>query len=275
MLFRSKLESVFLSSPICRELQSRIRPELYDSTITLDKFKQLAQNYFQGSKLNLLSGFDKFTNVDIVLGCTQFIDDLLLHYGLHGLQILAHDYGYYWRLDPNLQPAVVGELVPDRPLLISMPFAGETDIHPQMSAILDECLAKGIPVHIDSAWITCARDIHFDYSHPAIQSFAMSLSKGMDLSWNRIGLRWSRIQDDTNSVSIYNKFYMIPRAMLNIGYAHLEVIKPDHLWNLYGDRYFEICKDLLLRPTKMIHLARSMDRKTCYSVKHILEKSWK
>ena len=43
-----------------------------------------------------------------------------------------------------------------------------------------------IPVHIDSAWIGCIRDIEFNFNHPAIKTFAVSLSKA-GIGNNRIG----------------------------------------------------------------------------------------
>jgi hypothetical protein len=187
------------------------------------------------------------------------------------VQVLQYDYTYYWRLNPNLIASVPGSLEPGKPLLISMPFAGYYDIHPQMSQILDECLQKNIAVHVDSAWLGAAKDIEFDYSHPAIQSVAMSLSKGMDLWWNRIGIRWTRTQDSCDSITIYNKFHMIPASLMHIGLHYIHRVPPDHLWKLYNERYNEICKSLYLRPTKFVHVAQSMDRTKLYALKNLLE----
>jgi hypothetical protein len=264
--------SIFLTSPECQSLRDHITTSVCaDKLTSIDQYIDLAKFYFTGSKLNQLTGFDQFSHVDVILGCTQFIDSLLIRYGLSGLQILDGDYRYYWRLNPDLKTAVVGALEPNKPLLISMPFVGVSDIHPNMDSILDECSSKNIPVHIDSAWVTCSKGIVFDYSHPAIQSFAMSQSKGMDLGWNRIGLRWSRDATPTDSISIYNQFTMIPTVNLAIGVAYLQRIQPDHLWNQYGDMYNKVCRELYLRPTKFIHVAKSMDRKHNYSLKNILE----
>jgi hypothetical protein len=264
---------IYLTTSLISQTQQTTTFELTQSTVTLEQFTHSAKEYFQGSKINQLLGFEKFPHTDVILGCTQFIDNLILHHGLKGLQILPLDYMYYWRLDPALTPAVIGQLDPTKPLLISMPFAGAHNKHVQMNEILQECLEKNIPIHIDAAWLTCATNIEFDFSHPAIQSFGMSLSKGMLLGWNRIGLRWSRNKDETDSVSIQNKYDMIPLAILNIGYQYLQKIPPDHLWNVYGDQYREICKKMKLRPTNIIHLAQSIDRKKCYSVKKLVKEA--
>jgi hypothetical protein len=264
---------IYLTTSLIDQTHHSVTFGLAQSTVTFEQFIHCAKEYFQGSQINHLLGFEKFSHIDVILGCTQFIDNLILHHGLKGLQILPYDYMYYWRLDPGLTPAVIGQLDPTKPLLISMPFVGTCDKHVQMNEILQECLEKNIPVHIDAAWLTCAANIEFDFSHPAIQSFGISLSKGMNLGWNRIGLRWSRHKDKTDSISIQNEYNMIPLAILNIGYQHLQKIPPDHLWNVYGDQYCELCKKMHLRPTNIIHLAQSIDRKKCYSIKKLLKET--
>lgn len=230
-----------------------------------------APSWFRYSLLNQISGLNAFPVIEACMGVNHFIDNLLQQHTIRGIQVLAHDYTYYWRLDPELVPSQPGNLEPGRPLLISMPFAGYYDIHPRMQEILDECVQKNIPVHVDSAWLTAARDIVFDYNHPAIQSVAMSLSKGMDLWWNRIGIRWSRQQNPQDSITIFNQFKMIPASLMHIGLHHIHRVPPDHLWNLYNQRYNEICKTLYLRPTRFVHVAQSMDRTKLFGLKNLLE----
>ena len=58
-----------------------------------------------------------------------------------------------------------------------------------MYSILDECERKGIPVHVDGAWLGCTRIFEFDLNHPAIQSYGISLSKA-GIGNNRILYTW-------------------------------------------------------------------------------------
>lgn len=230
-----------------------------------------APSWFGASSLNQISGLGAFPVIEACMGVNHFIDNLVQQHGIRGIQVLEHDYTYYWRLDPDLVPSQPGNLEPGRPLLISMPFAGYYDTHPRMQEILDECVQKNIPVHVDSAWLTAARDIVFDYDHPAIHSVAMSLSKGMDLWWNRIGIRWSRQPNPQDSITIFNQFKMIPASLMHIGLYHIHRVPPDHLWNLYNQRYNDICKTLYLRPTRFVHVAQSMDRTKLFGLKNLLE----
>jgi hypothetical protein len=202
------------------------------------------------SKLNHLTGFDNFDRVDIINGCTQFIDNV---YMKGPVQVLRNDYRYHERLGLAYVKDV-GSLIPDIPLIVAMPFPSIGAPHHDMGEILNECLVKKIKVHIDSAWITCCRDIIFDYGHPAISSVGISLSKGLGLGWNRIGLRWTR-QPNADSVTIMNDFNMNLRAPAMIGLHFIRNLEPDYLWNKHGERYHKVCKDFNLVPTNSIYLA--------------------
>lgn len=212
-------------------------------------FKKETTNWLFSSKLNSFKGFDSFDRVDIINGCTQFIDAT---YMKGRPQVLKGDYRYHARLGNWWSfPGLLNE---ETPLIVALPFPSTGDVHVDMQSILDEALEKNIPVHIDGAWITCCREINFDMSHPAIQSVGISLSKGLGLGWNRIGLRWTR-QIGQDSVTIMNDFNMNNRALSMIGLHFIRNLPVDYLWTTHGDRYYKVCKDFNLTPTKSIYLA--------------------
>jgi hypothetical protein len=137
-----------------------------------------------------------------------------------------------------------------------------------MVDILDQCLIYNIPVHIDGAWITSTRNIDIDFSHMAIQSFAVSMSKGYGLSgWNRIGVRWTKEYAE-DAITIMNDFLQVPVESVLTGLYFLDNITPGHLWNTHEQNYFKICKDFNLTPTDSIHLA--MDSTTAVGVEALL-----
>jgi hypothetical protein len=221
-----------------------------DHTITANStFKENASRWILDSKLNTLTGFEQFPNVDIINGCTQFIDNM---YMKGEVQVLKDDYKYHHRLGNC--GMTIGSLSPKIPLIIAMPFPSIGEVHNQMTEILDEAQDKGIDVHVDGAWLTCCRRIDFDVSHSAIKSVGVSLSKGLGLGWNRIGLRWSRDRSP-DSISIMNDFHMELRMSSIVGNYILNNVQPDYLWNTYGDLNTKICNDFNLVPSKAIHMA--------------------
>lgn len=204
---------------------------------------------------NSFSGYSEFKIIDICHGCTQFIDSLYMKHGKNGLQVLEGDYAYHWRLNPKIELVTPKTLRANTPLIIALPFPRTGDVHEEMNIILQKSLDLNIPVHIDGAWITCSKDITFDFSHPAIKSFAISLSKGLGLGWSRIGLRWSRESDGTDAIAIMNSFNMICRPDMWIGHYFLTHLEPYYFWKRYADAYEKVIKDFNLIPTKSVHLA--------------------
>ena len=217
-----------------------------------------AFDYWIANGVNNLSNLHLYTK-EVCVGTTHFIDNLIMQYGLDNIQILEHDYFYYSRLNPKKQWAEVGRLDPNQPLLIAMPFPGYGDVHPLMQDILRECLDKNIAIHIDACWMSSAHNITFDFSHPCIHSVGFSLSKGLDLGWNRIGVRYTKQINSTDSITIANQFCTINQVDISIGYLYMQEFSQNYLWQRYGNTYNKICQQLLLRPTKCIHMARTFD----------------
>jgi len=240
-----------------REIQSILHGNLDDdiSDQIYTDFKTECEEWIFNSKLNNLTGIDTFTRKDIIIGCTQFIDNIYMQ---GPVQVLRGDYRYHERLGLAYVKDV-GSLIPDIPLIVAMPFPSIGAPHQDMEEILHECEIKNIAVHIDGAWISCCRDVTFDFSHVAIRSVGISLSKGLGLGWNRIGLRWTR-QPKADSVTIMNDFRMNNRALVMIGLHFIRNLEPDYLWNTHGERYYKVCKDFNLTPTKSIYLALRDDQ---------------
>ena len=246
-----------LSDLTIEQLQQDVLNGKIDKDITnqvYTDFKKEMAEWILSSSLNTITGLDNFNRVDIVNGCTQFIDNIYMQCQP---QILVGDYRYHDRLGNwGTRPGLLREGVP---LIIAMPFPSTGAVHTQMGDILDEAQDKGISVHVDGAWFTCCRGINFDLLHPSIKSVGISLSKGLGLGWNRIGLRWTR-QTDPDSVTIMNDFDMNLKAPAMIGLHFIRRLQPDYLWNKYGDIYNQICQDFGLTPTQSIYLALRNDQ---------------
>ena len=215
------------------------------------QFKDTFVKWLDNHKYSSFTGLGAFKHKDIINGCTQFIDDLYQRCGT--LQTFENDYKYHWRLNNDIVYATMDTLDPNKELLISMPFPFYGDVHPDMIEILDTAHEKNIPVHIDGAWISCIRDIEFDFDHPAIQTVGISLSKG-GMGGNRIGLRFARKRPE-GAVTIMNDFNMNSQALVSMGIKFMEELGPEYFWTQYKDHYVKVCEDFDLQPTKAIHLA--------------------
>ncbi len=223
-------------------------------TADLDSiFKETFVNWLKNHQYSKFKGVDVFKRLDIINGCTQYIDDLYQRCG--SLQTFENDYKYHYRLNPNITYTTIDTLDPNKELLISMPFPYYGDVHPEMTEILNTCYKLKIPVHIDGAWISCIRDIEFDFDHPAIQTFGISLSKG-GLGGNRIGVRFAR-NTPLGAVTIMNDFNMNSQALVSMGIKFMETFGPEYFWKTYNEEYKKVITDFQLLPTKSIHLAKT------------------
>lgn len=219
-----------------------------------EEFKTKFQESLEKNSANSIRNLDLAVRKDICLGCTQYIDTLYMKNGPTNIQVLEKEYIYHKRLAPKLTYKTLETLEPGIPLIISQPFYYGTT-HVQMTEILNRCLTIDTPVHIDGAWITSCKNINVDFSHPAIESFAVSMSKGYGLSgWNRIGVRWTK-DSTVDAITIMNDFIQIPAQMVAVGLYFLNQVEPGHLWNTHADNYKKICEDFNLTPTDSIHLA--------------------
>ena len=218
-------------------------------------FISQANEWFQSSKLNHIVGWKKFPKIDIMLGCTHFIESTCLRYSWN-IQHLPNEYAYY--SINGKKSTDIDKLQANIPLIISLPSWNYCDVHPQWQDILKICEEKKIDIHIDGCWFQSARNIEFDFDHPNIKSFGMSTSKGLDLQWNRIGLRWSR-QTIPDSISIMNNFRQIHETAIACGSYVMQNIDKDYAWIKYGDDNLAVAKQHKLVQTKSIHVLKDKD----------------
>ena len=220
-----------------------------------DEFLSTFEKWLMNHQYSNFDGINAFPVRHVIQGCTQFIDDL---YQRCDIQTFEKDYKYHWRLNNNIKYATIDTLDSNKELLIAMPFPYYGDVHPDMYVILDKCYDLGIPVHVDSAWISCIRDIEFNFNHPAIQTFGISLSKA-GIGGNRIGVRFAR-KEPEGSITIINNFNMNQQPLMYIGICFMEKFGPEYFWKKYEKKYFKVCEDFNLKPTKTVHLALDNDK---------------
>lgn len=231
------------------------------------EFIPIADKWFKSSKLNRLDGWDLFPCVDVIMGCTHYIESLIIRHGWDGFQTLPEEYSYFTMMGKfGNEP---GNLIPNIPLYISLPNWKYADLRPEWDDVLRECEQKNIDIHIDFAWITTAKNIYVDLSHPCIKSFAMSMSK-YSLHWNRIGLRWAK-QRTLDSVAIMNQYYGdVNSALTSCGAFMMENIPRDYAWDTYGDIKEKLCIEHNLINTKMIHVVKQHGSDVPWSIGPIL-----
>ncbi len=220
-------------------------------------FKDQFHQWILGSELNTAKGLEAFPDRDIIIGVTQYLDDL---HQMKNTAVLKKEYRYHWRLyGASLNVKEPLQLEKNSHLIISLPHPYYGDAHPEMGAILNICGSKAISVHIDACWFGCCRDIHFNFDQPCIQSVGFSLSKSLGLGANRIGVRYCK-KRWKGPVSLMNDFNMSPQILVWMGLKFIQKFGPDFWQKKYGEAYKKICADFNLKPTKAIHVVKDGER---------------
>ena len=224
--------------------------------------KNVLNEWFQSTKRNTITGWDSMGCVDLTMGCTHFIESFIIgQNGLDNFQTLPDEYAYYGFL--GKWGNNVGELEPNKPLIVTLPNYNWADLRPDWNAVLLECEQKNIDIHIDAAWLTLSKDIELDLSHPNIQSIGMGISK-YALQWNRVGIRYSK-QRKMDSITVFNKFYIhnCNDNLYDCARFCVERIPRDYMWNTYEELNTNLCKENNWQQTNLIHGAWDNNKMTC------------
>jgi hypothetical protein len=231
--------------------------------IAHDDFIEKASKWFLSTSNNTLLGTDKFPCIDIIMGCTHFIESFVSK-NKWNIQVLEREYSYYSLM--GKRPTQIGNLEPGIPLIVSLPnyYYGN---RPDWNDVLLECEQKNIDIHIDCAWLTAAKGIEINFDHPNIKSFAMSMSK-YNFTWNRIGLRWSkqRTMDSCTLISAQKKYNELTTAC---GAYMMDHLPRDYGWTKYKDAVEKICEKLNLEQTNYFHIVRDKQG-NLYSIGRVL-----
>ena len=260
---RSKLQyekpQPMYSSEIHSYVGSLLKEPYHDraDVVLIPNYLKTFDRWIRGSQLNRLEGLGAFPHRDFLVGVTHALDDLHIHYG-DRLVVLEEEYPYHRRIRPQTKMRRVETLAEGDVLVISLPYSHTGDIHQDMDNILKICSRKNIPVHIDSAWFGACRGIHFNYTHPAVQSVSFSLSKGLCLGRQRSGIRYSK-KRTAGPVTVTNNFRFYVESTAYIGLKCMQKFGADYLQNKYYKSYKEVCDNLNLRPSPTIFLAYEKD----------------
>lgn len=174
----------------------------------VDEFLTNYVNWLSSSKLNNLTGFDKFPYLTYSNGTTEVFDKWYIRHRNRRLRIFRGEYMYHYATYRNL--GIPLKWLEDEPLnendhiIISLPFADSGNIRFETESILNSAALLNVPVLIDAAYLGLTHNLSFDFSHPAIDTVAVSLSKTFPVSYLRIGMRLMKYDYD-DGLDIYNK----------------------------------------------------------------------
>ncbi len=219
-----------------------------------DEYIETFHALIHQSKLNKLTGLERFSKRHLINGTTQSFDECYLRNANRRLRIFRGEYAYHKRVNPDFCFIEDEPLKEGDHLIISLPFCSSGDIHPQMNEVIQKAGELNIPVKIDCAYFGTCHSIEYDFSSPAIKSVCFSLSKGMGMGDIRSGVRYSDYDDDF-PIAQQNNYRHTVKFAAKMGLHMMKRFNFDYIPTLYREHQESICRDLGITPTRCMHLA--------------------
>jgi hypothetical protein len=221
-----------------------------------DEFVVKYRDWIGATKLNTVTGLDKFPVSAVAQGTTESFDKFYLKNSSRRLRYFKGEYMYHQVAGRQYfrTPSTFIEddaLDSNDAVVVSLPFSDTGNEHPQMKAMLAECTQLGIPVLLDCAYFGICSGIEFDLDYDCITDLTFSLSKTFPVPHLRIGMRLTRTDDD-DALLVTNKTQYVNRLSVAVGLELMQMWNADVIPNLYADTQKEFCKALEVDPSDCV-----------------------
>ena len=221
-----------------------------------DEFLVKYRQWIGATKLNTVTGLEKFPVSAVAQGTTEAFDKFYLKNSSRRLRYFKGEYMYhqvagrqYFRSASTFIED--GALDSNDAVVVSLPFSDTGNEHPEMKAMLAECTRLGIPVLMDCAYLGICSGIAFDLNHDCITDITFSLSKTFPVPHLRIGMRLTR-NDDDDALLVTNKTQYVNRLSVAVGLELIQMWDCDTIPNLYLATQKEFCKTLGVDPSNCV-----------------------
>ena len=234
----------------------RIRYDFTDlnSDSIIDEFLHEYDTWIKSGTLNVFTGLEDFKYKVYSNGTTEAFDKFYMKNAKRRFRCFKGEYMYHklaWR------DKFVWEYLEDEKLhkadavVISLPFADTGDKHNKYHDLMRECSALGVPVLVDCAYYGACRHIHIDLAYPCITDVTFSLSKTFPVAYARIGMRYTKVDDD-DTMFVYHKISYNNKIGALIGLEYFKTFTPDYIPNKYLDKQADFCNTLAIEPSKTV-----------------------
>lgn len=219
------------------------------------EFLEAYHSWIMSTTYNQFGGLEQFKFKSYTNGTTETFDKWYIANQGRRLRMFRGEYMYHLATHQNLR--LPHAYLEDEPLdandhvIISMPFADSGNVRFETQHILDTANILGVPVLIDAAYVGLTEDISFDFSHPAIETVAFSLSKTFPVAHARIGMRLSKYDTD-DGIDIYRKTEYENRWGAALGLSLIDKFSIDMNTELYKPMQVITCQEMGVMPSNTV-----------------------
>ena len=236
-----------------------------NSDSVIDEYLHEYDAWIRSTTSNSFTGLEDFKYRCFSNGTTEAFDKFYMKNAKRRFRCFKGEYMYHklaWR------DKFVWNYIEDAPLhkadavVISLPFADTGDKHTEYHELMRKCCDMNIPVLVDCAYFGACRDINFDLAYRCITDVTFSLSKSFPVAYARIGMRYTRVDDD-DTMFVYHKINYNNKIGAALGLKYFNNFTPDYISQKYIDKQLNFCKTVGVNPSKTVLFG--IDDKNMYS----------
>ena len=212
--------------------------------------------WLQKSSLNKLNGLNLFNKLSFVHGTSQAFDDFYSTYRGRRFRVFKGEFKYHeiiWRENKIKWKYIEKERIKKNDaVIISLPFSDFGSEHPLMKQVINECDKLNVPVLIDLAYYSIARNIDFNLNRKCIKVLTFSLSKAFyGTERVRIGISCKK-SVDYDPADLFTEMGMLSRISVGLGLKLIKKYDTDYCQKKFRKKQLNICKKLDLTPSDCV-----------------------
>jgi hypothetical protein len=225
-----------------------------NSDSIIDEYLYEYDSWIKNSKSNVFTGLEEFGYRCYSNGTTEAFDKFYLKNTKRRFRCFKGEYMYHklaWRNHFEWAYLDDSPLHKNDAVVISLPFADTGDIHKDYFSLMRKCSDMGVPVLVDCAYFGACRNIHIDVAYPCITDVTFSLSKTFPVAYARIGMRYTK-EDNDDTMFVYHKINYNNKIGALIGLEYFKNFSADYIPQKYLDKQLEFCNTLDVQPSKTV-----------------------
>ena len=220
----------------------------------IDEFLYEYDSWIKTSTINSIIGLEDFKYKCYSNGTTEAFDKFYLKNSKRRFRCYKGEYMYHklaWR-DKFVWNYIEDEdLHPSDAVVISLPFADTGDKHVEYHDLMRKCCELGIPVLIDCAYFGACYELTIDLAYNCITDVVFSLSKTFPVAYARIGMRYTK-EDDDDTMFVYHKISYNNKLGAQLGMQYINSFTPDFIPQKYMQKQKDFCTKLNVHPSNTI-----------------------
>lgn len=235
-------------------LREPLDASVVHSESIITEYLNAYEEWIRSSTNNSIIGLDHFKIKAYSNGTSEAFDKFYMKHRLRRFRCYKGEYVYHklaWRDNYDWAYLEDAPLHKNDAVVISLPFADTGNKHVDYHTLMRKCTELNVPVLVDCAYFGVCRTIDFDFAYSCISDITFSLSKIFPLAHARVGIRFTKVDDD-DTLLVYHKVNYNNKIGAYLGIKFIEKFSPDYIPNKYIGKQFDYCAQVGVEPSNTV-----------------------